>query len=153
MRDYYERVVDKKKYDFMNTILPTLVNSGWNSQYLQNMFHSGQIRLRWGRNWNEFTALVTNPLNLPIGTINKLIHKVWDGIYVENCMVMTCFLNDTHTTSLISAAMTDLYTLSNALTQYGVKKENKNKPNTITFLTLPFSHSSLSKNIYGIGIK
>lgn len=153
MNNYYRCIASQKKTDYVNLILPLLIKFGQEELKMMGLFNNGQVRMRWGRDWNEFTIHLTNPLNEPTWPMDELIHCLWRGMHVPNRLIMTCFLEKEEIGPVSSIAITDLHTLAKGLGRYGKKQQVKNRINAQTFATLPFSHKSLSKNIWGVGIK
>ena len=150
MKTYDQHDMEQKKIYYFNVIFPLLIKSGYNAQKIISWFESGCVRLRWGKDWNNFTVHLTNPLNEPTCLIDNLIHSIWKGASVANTAVMSCFIS---MNKVSSVAVTDLYTLSEGFRRYGIKNRIRNNVNGQEFLTLPFSHPSLSKNVWGIGIR
>jgi len=150
MKTYSQLDMEQKEIYFLTIILPLLVKFGHDTQKMISLFKNGYVRLRWGMDWNNFTVHLTNPLNEPTCIIDNIVHSIWNGIYTPNTLVMSCFIGDNKISSL---ALTDLYTLAEGLRKYGKKQQIRNRINSQTFATLPFSHKSLSKNMWGIGIK
>lgn len=140
---------EQKKVCYFDVVLPLLARRGYNTHIATEMFKEGRVRLRWGRDWKNFTVHLDNPCNEPTCLIDNMVHSVWAGMRVPNTLVMTCFIKGNEVSSL---AITDLYTLSEGFRRYGVGGRNRNSINGQSFLTIPFSHHSLSRNMWGIGI-
>jgi len=153
MNKYYRHVVRQKTPDFMNLVLPVLEKNGHNRQKMINLFNNGQVRMRWGRDWNEFTVHTANPLGEPTWKIDELILSMWKGITVPNRLVMTCFIDKQGSSPVSSIAITDLHTLADGLKNHGISPNDKNRHNGQTFIALPFGHPVLSKKVWGIGIR
>lgn len=145
MNNYYQELVIQKKVDYTNLVVPVL------RKFSHKLLNNDQVRVRWGKDWNDFTVYMTNPLNDPTWEIDDLIHSIWKGINTPNRLIATCFVENKGIGPVSSLAITDLYTMANGLKNYGIL--HKNKFNKTTFLTLPFGHPTLSKNISGIGIR
>lgn len=153
MNTYNQHAMKQKRADYLNIVLPLLTKSGYEKQKIVNLFENGQVRVRWGKDWNNFTVHLTNPRNEPTCVVDNLVHLVWGGAPVPNKLIMACFIERMGIGPVSSLAITDLYTLANGLKNHGVSQNNRNSFNGQTFMTLPFSHPSLSKNISGIGIR
>ena len=147
MNSYYAHVVPQKRKDYVNLVLPLLVKSGYNGLHMLDLFNKGQVRMRWGTDYKEFTVHMTNPRKEPTWPMDDQIHTIWKGLPVENRLVMTCFIKSEGIGPVSSVAMTDLYTLASGLKLYGIKQKVKNRFNNQTFMTLSFSHQSLAKSI------
>lgn len=152
MNSYYNDAVAQKKVDFDNIVLPELSRQGCDARALQDMFNAGQVRLRWGKDWKNFTIHSSNPHGEPTWIIDEQVHQLWNGIPVPNKLVMTCFLPAMGRGPLSSVAITDLYTLANAMKQFGYVCPVKNSHNNQSFITLPFNHRSLSPNLWCLGV-
>ena len=151
LKTYTQNNLKRRITDYATIVLPFLFKYGYDIQKMINLFKNGYVRLRWGKDWNNFTIHLTNPHNEPTCAIDNLIHSIWNGNNnVPNTLVMTCFINANKVSSIV---ITDLYTLSESFKNYGIRSKTINSINGQEFLTLPFSHPSLSKNIWGIGIK
>ena len=153
MNAYYQDALEQKKMDYRNLVIPNLKKLGYRKQEADNLFNTNQIRIRWGKDWNEFTVHMTNPLNEPTWEMDDLIHLIWGKGNIPNRIIITCFIKNRGVGPVLSLAITDLHTLANGMKKHGVIRETKNSFNGQTFMTLPFSHHSLSNNIWGIGIK
>jgi len=153
MNSYYYHALLQKKKDFINIAVPSLIKLGLGRFLLENLFDGGQVRIRWGVDWNNFTVHDTNPKNEPVWKIDEDIHSLWKGIYVGNKDVMTCFITEKDYGNLSSVAIIDLYTLAGSMKQYGAVHKSKNRYNAQTFITLPFCHKSLQSKIWGVGIR
>ena len=151
MRTYTMSDMDQKKVDYINMVIPLLSRFGFKREYLVALLNNNNVRLRWGKNWNDFTVHIENPLNDLTCKIDNDIHKLWAGEPVQNCMIVTCFLTSKGIGPVSSVAITDLYTLANCMMNHGKVHKVRNSFNGQTFMTLPFSHPSLSNNIWIIG--
>lgn len=139
-----------RKLEFACKVLPVLVQHGLNYEYMLYLYDHGQIRMRTGRDYKEFTMHLNNPQAQATAIIDDKIHRLWEGVAVKNCKVMTCYVDHI---SVKSVAMVDLYTLALAFKHYGVKSNGTNRYNGQDFLTLPFCHEALSYNIWGINLR
>lgn len=148
MRGYFRDVKAQKEHDFFNLILPVLVNAGLDRHKMTDVFNANHLRIRWGVDWKDFTIHFNNPINDPIWKLDGDVHKLWSGQTVQNCLVVTCFLRNKGIGPVSSIAITDIYTLANGMRNYGKVHKVRNSFNCQTFMTLPFSHHSLSNNIY-----
>ena len=153
MKAYTATELVQKRTDFINLVIPILANGGYEPQYAQNLFDSNQVSLRWGKDWNNFTVYTTNPFNAPTGAVDELVRSIFRGEVVSNRLVMTCFLASKGQGLVSSLAITDLHTLASGLKMYGTPTHQGNQITGQAFLTLPFGHPSLSKNVWGLGIK
>ena len=153
MNTYNKRNMDQNKYDYLNIVLPFLTKSGYKEQEMMGLFENGQVRVRWKKDWNNFTVHLTNPRNEPTCVMDNLVHSIWGRIPVPNRLVMSCFIDRMRIGQILSIAVTDLYTLANGMWKHGSVQKIRNSFNNQTFITLPFSHPSLSNNIWGAGIK
>lgn len=150
MNNYYYTAINRKNVDFKNIVLPQLIALGINTSSIEAMFNSRRLRVRWGKDWNNFTIHATNRFNEPTWRVDEDIHSLWNGINIDNYSLATCFINNKR---LSSIAVTDLYTLTKAFKNYGIHQKTQNSNNGQTFITLPFSHFSLFSNIWGVGVR
>lgn len=153
MNNHYFYILQRKSRDYSNLVLHLLAKYGYDKNEMLTLFNNGQVRIRWGKDWNDFTVHLTNPLNEPTWPMDELIRSIWKGDAVSNRIIMTCFIEKEGIGPVSSIAITDLYTLAVGLREHGVKQEVKNRFNEQTFLTLPFSHPSLAVNLWAIGAK
>ena len=133
----------RKTIDFNSLVLPMLLSNNWNQQEVQEMFADGRIRIRHARrDFQDFSVVEYSPPGRDIGRQDKLIHNLWkEGTdHINNCCVVTCFIVEKDTVKrLASAARTDLYTLSDALSKYGVVQKGMNSASQ-TFRTISYRH-------------
>lgn len=153
MNTYDQYTMEQRKSDYLNIILPFLTKSGYEEQKMIGLFKDGLVRVQWGNDFNNFTVYLTNPQNTLTCVMDDLVHLIWDGVSVSNRLVMSCFIERKGVGPISSIAITDLYTLSNGIKKHGDLREIKNSFNDRTFLVLPFSHYSISNNIWGAGIR
>lgn len=153
MNNCYQHTLSQKKVGHTNLVSSTLKKLGYKEQMIRSLFDNNQIRIRWGRDWNEFTVHMENKFNEPTWEMGELIHLIWKGISVPNYLIVTCFIKSEGVGPVTSLAITDIYTLAAGLKKYGIIQKIKNSINGQSFMTLPFSHFSLSHNIWGMGIR
>lgn len=147
MSTYYQQALLQKKKDYTNLIVPILGKTG------HKLINYNHLRIMWGKDWNEFTVHTLNPSKAPTWPMDDLMHSIWNGTNVPNCPIATCYIKNKGVGPVTSLAITDLHTLADAMKRYGAEGKVKNTFNGMTFMKLPFSHPSLSNNIWGIGIK
>lgn len=153
MRRYFRDTVLQKQHDYFKFVMPILIRSGFKENEMIGIFNNNQVRIRWGKDWNNFTIHFNNPINDPTWKLDNAVHSLVNGKWIPNCRILTCFIHEKGNGPLLSLAMTDLHTLTNSMKVYGIINKTKNRFNSQQFMTLPFSHRSLNGNIWGIGIK
>jgi hypothetical protein len=129
------------RQSFERFMIPELFKHGFTTDVIKSI----APRVRYGKNFNDFTLLMHDPNGWGPSEVDVVIHNylksrtLQDKIYIS-----TVFIADRYSGPILSCGLIYIPNIADNLINHGVKRVNHRTGQV--FVVLPFSHPSIATN-------